>query len=720
MSQRTDFHFAPPAPEPISGPEVLRQIELAFNELATGSSGDIDEVRVIAEEALETANNALSEATNAIQVANDAADTADRAEQKADQAITLVNQFDVRITNAQNRADEAYDLAANANTTAEAADTKATEAIEKVEALEPRVTTAEADIAALQAQIANLGVGTNSYIVSTTALDLNSYISTSEKIYTAEESTNTPDDLTSDFFFDAYPTSPLGHGFQTVRSNVDPAIVYARMFTSLENNYSSGSETLTISATTGGTEIASTDIGFEFSSTGYEVTSSNADFVLSLVESEQGKSSALLTAASLATPPYVISSGGVDLVSIDENGVGTILQEELAYSNGTLIISAASVTEEEGLTLIFLFEYTDVYTSTFGPWISVGSASEVDVNEIKDTVLGAITLTNATTDINLAIGINGRYFVANGAIANLPTSDGQTYGIEVITDTTKSKTVMQAVSNDKNVYYRDTTSQIDRSTGSTFYEIKAVSGTAEVSETLVFSSTANGLRLAGQLGTGGQFQIDESSSSGVVVSGAIDFYSDNTTFRTDGFTLTIQEIIGGSPTGPMIEVEFPALGAGDPVITTDTLATTNSTFKYQSGEQLNAGGSEASIYVTATWTNFTGTIEWSDWSQPRYTTVNDIGAVSTLVVSKSSPASYKITPGATLDITVDDMGDGVDKVTTLSIIPTETCTLTWIYSGVVDWKTDELLTIEAGTKAIINLWNCASVLQLQTSSITTV
>lgn len=491
-----DFHFVPFPPEAISGPEVLEQIEIAINELG----GTSDDVRAIAEEALERANEALSEAGSAVSTANEAQATANRADQKAQEAIDIANDLDVRVTNAQNRADGAYDIATQADSNSTQAIDTANNAIEIANEAIDNADTAQ-QTAEEANQKAEIALGYVEYLgvyIENAGSDLNLDIITSSAKYfvTSENSTNYPHELSVPYYLDV-ENNILDDGTKT------EAIQYAFNSSDLSKKY------------------------------GRSSTIDNTD----------------------PDNPIVTWSG----------------------------------------------------------WALISSDSSSENTETKNYVLGAVTITNPATDIKQAVGYNGRVFTTVD-FADLPESGP--FALEFVSANDGSGTVCQAVSiNTKNLYYANTTSNPDIATGTSFYRITATTGTTSVEDTLVFSSTANGLTLRPQ--TGGAFTVSESTPSGAIaLIGKIDFYSDNTEFRENGFTLTIQEEIGGSPQPGGISVDFPALGAGDATVSDGNVTGSNSYLRYQSGEQVNAGGSEAIFYITATWTNYTGDIEWSDWVQP--------------------------------------------------------------------------------------------------------
>lgn len=108
------FQIQPPAPEPVPGDSLIKQVEGVINTLADNIYEQdirIDAVEQTANAALATANDALDTAQSAMDTANDAAAAAQTAQQTADTAIADA-------AAARNTANQALNQAATAETLA--------------------------------------------------------------------------------------------------------------------------------------------------------------------------------------------------------------------------------------------------------------------------------------------------------------------------------------------------------------------------------------------------------------------------------------------------------------------------------------------------------------------------------------------------------------------------------------------------------------------------
>lgn len=591
------IRFLPLPPDPLRGPDFIAQLEMYLNELSTKIEEISSEIggdllaRIAAAE--ELARQALTEATQARNDATQALALAQQALDAIDNVRTLAQQ-------ALDQANSAYDLAATANTTAEDAKTAADAAQDTAEGA--------ADVAAAAQETANNALE----IAEDTRNRIDDLL-----VYTVNEDTPNLNDITSsENDFVHYITGALNFpmeedGFLTAR--VDSAERYCRQIFEVAGgdavfvrwgtlNQDDFSETFNLSATDTATSTTSNLSLTVVRSGGQELSSSaTGDGTYAEEDVTVGTVQGIWT-----IPDIELENGTISINGTSFNVVDGDIEDitEVAGANGTLVL-AGLISQPDATEIVIDFSLSAVYT--WGEWRNVNATAQVT----KDEILGAVSISNVESNIDNLFGANGFYYINNEDIPALPVAEKGF--LQALSDTDKTNTGLAFDTRSGRSFITNATYELTVTPGTSFYTATATSGSTSISETLVLSYTADGtMTFRSQLG-GGAFNVNTSITSGVVLVDKIEFYSDNSIYSDNGFTLTITDE-SGAGTGDIV-VEFPAYGAGDPVVTSGRANTTNSYILYQSGYLENSGGSLANIYFSATWSNATSTGAWADWKE---------------------------------------------------------------------------------------------------------
>jgi hypothetical protein len=219
-----DFRYFPGAPDPISGPELVEQTERAFNELGT----HIENVDILAQQALSLADNALSTANEALLAAQNAQSGADAATETANTALQTAQTAIADAATAVARANAAFDQAAISDTTANSALTTAQMAIDTANNALTQATTAEQD--AQQALTIAMGASATAekamgiFTVDSEVKDANEAFYGAEKSYLTNAdpenpNLNFPSQLTVPLWFEVFISEDGSSVTQTAWDN---------------------------------------------------------------------------------------------------------------------------------------------------------------------------------------------------------------------------------------------------------------------------------------------------------------------------------------------------------------------------------------------------------------------------------------------------------------------------------------------------------------------
>lgn len=223
-----DFRYWPPAPEDITGEEVLEQTEAAFNDLAEVIDVDISNAINTANEAKEAAENAVNIANSASTKADEAANLASAASEKVDSYQALIDTANQNANTAIATANEASDVAQNALDTARQADAKATTASDNAAAAITASNSAMESAASAVATADNaLSIASQSlwyYDVFSDAFegldfDANDFFEAPARYYVDVDATNIPAGASVPFRIDINLSSDNLSVLQTIQSN---------------------------------------------------------------------------------------------------------------------------------------------------------------------------------------------------------------------------------------------------------------------------------------------------------------------------------------------------------------------------------------------------------------------------------------------------------------------------------------------------------------------
>lgn len=332
----------------------------------------------------------------------------------------------------------------------------------------------------------------------------------------------------------------------------------------------------------------------------YLVVASSADEIIDANNYLDVPSKIYVTGSYLANFPEVAGDFyfGVYVNSANSSAYQVVF---LADDTGRWTRSAV-VTEVDG-----------TLTGTWTPWISSATPNAA---ELKDLVLAPITLNSEETNIDLGVGLNGDALCNNVGIAGLPVaSEGY---LENRSDTSRTYTSQRYTTLGNAIFLRHSTTSLVLTPGFAYYRITVTSGDKSVDETLIFQVDVNGiLTLRAQLGS--HFSVNASATSGIIIIDKISFYIDDPDYINNGYTLTItDEQAGGTQ-----NISLTVAAGGAITVNNDTADSANSYLIYQSGESLTSGGTQAEFYLSATWTNYTGSPSWVDWVQVSSSTGGD-------------------------------------------------------------------------------------------------
>lgn len=216
-----DFHYVPLPPEPISGPEVLKQTEEAINELGTHIDTEVSGIRDIANQALTTsqqaittANAASQTANSAVSIANEASAKADSFQEQIDQAVSTANSAVSTATAADDKAQAALDLSGQANANSQAAQ----DAVQGVVETADNALTTSQEAKDIAENAYSLALAESSFAVDADAgHDANLYFDDPVRLYlTGANFTNFPVGVEAPFYFDVTYTQPLVSATQRV------------------------------------------------------------------------------------------------------------------------------------------------------------------------------------------------------------------------------------------------------------------------------------------------------------------------------------------------------------------------------------------------------------------------------------------------------------------------------------------------------------------------
>lgn len=702
------FSYYPPPPEDISGDSVMEQTERALNELG----GFIDDANGNASSALEIAQAAEAAAQEALNTANNAQTTADNANTTANNALDVANQAleaaESGSSAALERANEAYDLAAQANTTANNADTKAEQASTDADTALDRANEAYelADsqagaISGLQEQLTEVSDETEKaqgiFEKTESVINANDHIETPDRLYvTNAESLNFP--LSPPLYFRTYVDEAHERVHQWVWTGSNDYYIRTGELTGTPTD-SSGIVSLEYTGTTQETNTLDVALASGVMSVSLGTT---GDWTLtqSTVSNTIIECTLSVTNATATQSGYFQVQDSV-LVRITD-GVAEI-EEESAQSPlvGVYIESHTFDNTTGALSIVFRveWEFTDVdYSATFTEWRSL-SGEGGGSGATQNSILQAVTATGSGIDLNNVINISGNYYAANTAIANLPIA--KEGFLEVRSDSENSHTVQRYTDTSGSVWQRFSSSNPDITDGTSNYECVFSSGTFSTSVTLTCSVANGRMTLYGM----NQYLSISVSSQGTALSGTLEFWapSSNTAidFPTNGYSLTITPATGTD----ILSVSI--AGDGTETITSDVATFTGvSSIKYLSSAIQPNANHIVWLELTASWLNYSGTIEWTDWI-PNYVELVDNQTTATSVtISATTLPNVLLTPAADITITINDLGLSYNKVTAIKIVPTAAINITWVFTGTdgIIWTNlESLSSLAAGEIGIVNI-----------------
>lgn len=663
------FRFVPLPPEPISGPEVLAQIEAIITELQTLVNDVTGEWGDLIQEALNKANQALQTANDALEAADNAQTGADQALAVANNALALAQQAQADAKAALARANEAYDLAANGKTTADEAAALATNASETANAAQQT-----ADNAANKAQTALVLAEANTTRIDNIfyhnlmeeATDFNELLTGGRFYLTSATNTNAPPDTLGPYYVNVFGDSVFSHIWQTAY-DLNTQNLYERLANAAQTTFNEV------------VNFAVTD------------TDNGQTYTLNAAISSDGVNPLEIEATPSAgqfnsEPEGVAAIGGIWVLDVIQNGTITINNEAYGdivdgvFQNGdsvSLINGSLSgisvVTSVESSTLAFNF----AVTVQFGDWSMIGSGSNSGAGS-KAEILSLLNVNDESVNPDLLFGYNGHGRVQDLAAYGVPLSGPG--NVFVYTDTERETTAMYVRADDGQSMQRTGTYALVFALHNSFYDVTVSNGTNSYTCTLVYNAlVGNDVRFNIQVAENGFSMPYLAENGAVVVSNTLTFTNADTAFGENGYTVVIT---GANARGTQnIELSV----APDGAVTVNNAVADFDTYSQLTLLSGGAGeitevGFQAFIQLSARNNDYSGSGDWGEWINPLSGITGGLNFIDTFdasagdysaITSASAGDFYVISVAGTIGTIEWAVGDWLIVDVTTSTTPTE-------------------------------------------------
>lgn len=658
------FKFNPLEPEPISGPQVLEQIEAAITEIQA-QVGDISgEWGELIQRAIDTANQALAAAQQAVEAANNAQTSADNAQVTANQALQ----------DAQTALQNASDALAAAQEALQASQQNAAD----ITLIQNDITTINETLTSLQQQIDTLNqilgesladllsqLGTYQYEDAT--VDLNNYTTPTTLLLAANDNANIPDD------------AGTGNAFFLVNvDNENTAIV--QYYTLVDGDTyqrfgaftSSGTQALNIA-------IEDTDNSITYTLTGTITYNGTSPVEINATVSDGEFDSVVNGNASII---------GSWILSIIENGTVTIndvlygniadgvlpISDDVNIGGGTLSGISFTSTEDNAY-----FSFNFSIPAVFGDWSIFGASGEGGLEVSKATILSLLNISGDNgSDINQLFGYNGHARTEELGDFDIPlTGPGNAF---IYSDSDGHATTIYVKSDDGQSVQRTGTYELVFTAHNSLYDVTLNNGTNSYTCTLVYNAfVGNDVRFGIQFSTNGFTMPGIAENGSLVITNILNFVNADADFAANGYTLNIT---AGNGTGTEdIDVSVAADGS----VTVNNYRANFSTYSYLtllsgvSGE-VTENGFEASISLSATNTDYGGSGDWGEWINPLSGITGGLNFIDTFdasagdysaITSASAGDFYVISVAGTIGTIEWAVGDWLIVDATTSTTPTE-------------------------------------------------